>query len=130
MFQDTSLFRSPGTSFAQDRSDREYKFDKTNYLQITLSNYSSRTNYRIDTKLSYDEDKLISYKGWPLLVEVHEYNSSNNNSRYIYRGSNGSSTSATDIVYFHTFCIRYQRPRAPTSPQLKLKVHTDPDSPD
>jgi len=97
---------------------------------MTLSNYSSRTNYRIDTKLSYDEDKPISYKGWPLLVGVHEYNNSSNNSRYIYCGSNGSSTNATDIVYFLTFCIRYQRPRAPASPQLKLKMHTYPDPPD
>lgn len=106
MFQDRSLFRSPGTSFAQDRSDRvksgiilcscSFKFDKTNYLQITLSNYSSRTNYRIDTKLSYDEDKLISFKGWPLLVGVHVHKNSNNG-RYIYCGSNGSSTNATDI---------------------------------
>jgi hypothetical protein len=139
MFQDWSLFKCPGTSYAQDASNRvnsgiifscSYMFDKTNYLQITLSNYSSRTNYRIATKLSYDEDKLISYKGWPLLVGVHVHNNSNNSRHICHRGSNGSSTNATDIVYFHTFCIRYQRPRAPTSPQLKLKMHTYPDTPD
>ena len=54
-------------------SSERVKIPESNYTQARTflinnptdksSNYSSKTKYRIATKLSYDEDRLISYKG-------------------------------------------------------------------
>jgi hypothetical protein len=96
-------------------SSERVKIPESNYTQARTflinnptdkpSNYSSKTKYRIATKLSYDEDRLISYKGSALLVRVHVCN---NNTHYIcHRGSNGNSTNPTDIDYFHIACIRH-----------------------
>lgn len=54
-------------------SSERVKIPESNYTQARTflinnptdkpSKYSSKTKYRIATKLSYDEDRLISYKG-------------------------------------------------------------------
>ena len=64
MFQDRSSLHM---------SSERVKIPESNYAQARIflihnptdnpSNYSSKTKYRIATKLSYDEDRLISYKG-------------------------------------------------------------------
>gem|GEM_PF-3025773 len=64
MFQDRS---------SHHMSSERVKIPESNYAQARIclinnptdnpSNCSSKTKYRIATKLSYDEDKLISYKG-------------------------------------------------------------------
>jgi hypothetical protein len=64
MFQDRS---------SHHMSSERVKIPELNYTQARTflinnprdkpSNYSPKTKYRIATKLSYDEDRLISYKG-------------------------------------------------------------------